>query len=103
VQARAAALANPTTTWIDAFLAIERCLAQLSWAAPGDAIDEVDAENGTRAPVRSDEKHQLSCQALLEEAERVLSTAPHDEGRPSLVLVRAYLTGAIVETSGREP
>jgi hypothetical protein len=44
-----------------------------------------------------------TCVGLLEQAEQSLARIPAGEGPVSLALIRAYLTDAIVETSGREP
>ena len=93
-QALAAAQADPASTWIDAFAAIDQCLSQLTIAADGAPVT---------ASLDSDQTDEPSCLQLLEQAERVLASVQPGTGPPSLVLVRAYLTEAILETSGREP
>ncbi|MGB8384662.1 MAG: hypothetical protein WCG47_26040 [Dermatophilaceae bacterium] len=94
MQALAAAQADPDSTWIDAFAAIDQCLSQLTIAADGALFTASPESNQTDEP---------SCLVLLEPAERALAGVQPGTGPASLVLVRAYLTEAILETAGREP
>ena len=93
-RALAATQTDPSSTWIDAFCAIDQCLTQLSWAARDTAVDGPPSVTVTIA---------ASCEQLLQQAERALGMVAAGEGPVSLVLVRAYLTEAINEVAGREP
>ena len=91
-KALAEAQRQPESTWIDAACAIGAAEAQLLAAQPG-TLPEVPPEGAGRH----------TCVGLLEEAEQSLARIPAGQGPVSLALIRAYLTDAIVETSGREP
>ena len=92
LQALAEAQRQPESTWIDAVCAIGAAEAQLLAAQPSAL---------PRLPDEGTGRH--TCFGLLEEAEQSLARIPAGEGPVSLALIRAYLTDAIVETSGREP
>ena len=71
MQALAAAQADPASTWIDAFAAIDQCLSQLTIAADSAPVT---------ASLDSDQTDDPSCLELLEQAERVLASVPPGTG-----------------------
>ena len=99
-RALVAARRDPGSTWIDAYAAINRAEGHLALAAPGAAADAAPVVDGggRRMPAAGS-----SCRELLDEAESVLASVTPGQGPASMVLVRAYLTDAIIEVAGREP
>ena len=70
-QALAATHADPASTWIDAFTAIDQCLSQLTIAADGAPVPASPDSNQPEEP---------SCLELLEQAERVLASVQPGTG-----------------------
>jgi len=88
----AEAKGQPESTWIDAGCVIGAVEAQFLATQPS-ARPRLPDEGADRD----------TCIALLDQAEQSLARIPAGQGPVSLALIRAYLTDAIVETSGREP
>ena len=74
-RARMQATADPASTWIDAFAAIDHCLSHLTIAAASPSVT---------ASLDSDQPEEPSCLELLEQAERALASVQPRTGAASL-------------------